>query len=316
MGVIVGALLLPFELLFGTVVRLRSWGYGLAILPVNEPPIPVISVGNLAVGGTGKTPFAGWLVSRLLEMGHRPALVTRGYGSDEVRLHRVWNPTAMVIVDRQRFRGVALAAERGADVVVLDDGFQHRAIGRHLDIVLIAAEHGTRRALLPRGRLREGVRSLERADAVVITRKVASRTEADRVAEEVVVERARLHVAFEASAWTDLGGSICVPPSGGEFLAVTSVAEPEAFREMVRRQTQGVVSELAFADHHDFRPADVRRIVEEAKGRPVVITEKDAVKLRDFSSALPATYVLSLRLAWESGLDHVMDLIEGVLEDR
>jgi tetraacyldisaccharide 4'-kinase len=316
LGVIVGVLLLPLEVFYRGAVALRNRAYGSGILPTNDPPIPVISVGNLAVGGTGKTPFAGWLVARLGEMGRRPALITRGYGSDEVQLHRTWNPNAILVVDPQRFRGVALAAERGADVAILDDAFQHRAIQRHVDIVLIAAEHGTRRALLPRGRLREGVGSLARADVVVVTRKVASRAEANRIAEEAELKGVCGHVVFEIAEWTDLEGVPLSPPQGEDLLAVTSVAEPESFRQMAAVQTSGAVEDLAFPDHHDFREIDVRRIIKEANGRSIVITQKDAVKLKEFSSTLPRTYVLRLRLVWESGLDHVMALIEGVLESR
>ena len=316
LGGIVRAVLFPVELLYRGVIGLRNRGYDLGVLPTTEPPIPVISVGNLAVGGTGKTPFSGWLVSRLAEMGRRPALVARGYGSDEVRLHRAWNPDAVVVVDPQRLRGVALAAERGADVAVLDDAFQHRAIGRHVDIVLVAAEHGARRALLPRGRLRETIRSLARADAVVVTRKTASRAEADRIGGHIehVVPGVLAQISFEAAAWTDLEGSVVSPPHGEDFLAVTSVAEPEPFQEMVRDQTSSAVESLAFRDHHVFRQADVQRIVREARGRAIVTTEKDAVKLKDFSKMLPPTYVLRLRVAWESGYDDVMALIEDALE--
>jgi len=313
-GVIVGVVLLPLELLYRGVVALRNRGYELGILPVSEPAIPVISVGNVAVGGTGKTPFAGWVVSRLEKMGYRPALVTRGYGSDEVQLHRSWNPGAIDVVDPQRFRGVALAAERDADVAVLDDAFQHRAITRHVDIVLVAAEHGSRRALLPRGRLRESIRSLTRADVVVVTRKVASRAQAERVATQIGVQGVCAHVVFEAEEWTDLEGSLVPPPRGEDLLAVTSVAEPESFRAMVRDHTSSGVQSLAFRDHHEFRESDIRRIVKEANGRVIVITEKDAMKLRKFSEMLPKTYVSRLRMTWESGLDDVMALIENVLE--
>ena len=316
LGGIVSAVLFPVELLYRGVIGIRNRGYDLGVLPTTEPPIPVISVGNLAVGGTGKTPFSGWLVSRLAEMGRRPALVARGYGSDEVRLHRAWNPDAVVVVDPQRLRGVALAAERGADVAVLDDAFQHRAIGRHVDIVLVAAEHGARRALLPRGRLRETIRSLARADAVVVTRKTATRAEADPIGGHIehVVPGVLAQISFEAAAWTDLEGSVVSPPHGEDLLAVTSVAEPEPFQEMVRDQTSSAIESLAFRDHHVFRQTDVRRIVREARGRAIVTTEKDAVKLKDFSKMLPPTYVLRLRVTWESGYDDVMALIEDALE--
>ena len=201
-------------------------------------------------------------------------------------------------------------------MAVLDDAFQHRAIGRQVDIVLVAAEHGTRRALLPRGRLRETFRSLARAQAVVVTRKTASRAEADRIGGyiEAAVPVVLAQISFEAAAWTDLDGSVVSPPVGEGLVAVTSVAEPERFQEMVRDQMSSAVESFAFRDHHVFRQADVRRIVKEAGGRSIVTTEKDAVKLKDFSEMLPSTYVLRLRMVWESGHDDLMALIEDALE--
>ncbi len=314
-GRVASAVLFPLELIYRGVVGGRNRGYDVGVLPTREPPIPVISVGNVAVGGTGKTPFSGWLVSRLEEMGRRPALVTRGYGSDEVLLHRAWNPQAVVIADVQRLRGVCRARERGADVAVLDDGFQHRAIGRRLDIVLVASEHGSRQALLPRGRLRETFRALRRADAVVVTRKTASRREAARIGGEVraVASGVLAQVGFEVASWTDFDGTSVSAPGRGDLLAVAGVADPEPFTEMVRQRTTNRVTSLAFRDHHVFRRADVARIAEHAGGRSIVTTEKDAVKLREFAELLPETYVLRLRVAWESGHDDVMALVRDAL---
>ena len=317
-GGVASAALAPLELTYRGAVNARNWGYDAGVLPAEEACIPVISIGNVAVGGTGKTPFSGWLVAHLKEMGRRPALVTRGYGSDEVLLHKAWEPEAVVIVDARRRRGVSQARERGADVAVLDDAFQHRALRRQADIVLVAAEHGSRQALLPRGRLRETFRALRRADAVVVTRKTASRQEADRIGEAVrsVAPGVVAQVRFKAASWVDLEGRALSGPGKGDLLAVAGVAEPGLFTEMVRESTAGCVTSLGFADHHRFRSADIERIAEHAGGRSIVPTEKDAVKLRDFAEMLPATYVLRLALAWDRGYDEVTALIASVLENR
>ena len=314
LGMVVGAALLPLEWIYSGVVGLRSRAYDLGVLTSVASPIPVISVGNVAVGGTGKTPFAGWLVTRLIEMGRRPALVIRGYGSDEVLLHRQWNPDAVLVVEAQRAKGIALAAERGADVAVLDDGFQHRSAKRDVDIVLVAAEHAQRRALLPRGHLRESMRSLERADVIVMTRKVADAAEAQAIAEQLSGGAVRAQVLFEAVEWVDLEGALVSPPVGQSLLAVTSVADPTPFCKSVRTQTSGDTELMAFPDHHDFSEDDVARILRVANGRAVATTEKDAVKLKAFSETLPTTFILRLRLVWESGLGPVMGLIGRALE--
>ena len=314
-------LFVPAEALYRRAVILRNHCYDLGFLPETESGIPIISVGNLTVGGTGKTPVASWLIDRLTTMGHRPALVTRGYGSDEVLLYELRNPGVPVVVQKSKLKGVAQAMREGAKVAVLDDGFQHRAAKRNVDIVLLAAEQGAEGPLLPRGRFREPLSALSRADAIVITRKVATQDEActlGRLAMGKAPNAAMGQIHLREDVWTELKGE---PPAdaygglpAGDLLAVSSIAEPDGFHEMVRSKAGGVVECMAFPDHHPFSSHDVRRIVERAGARPVVTTEKDAVKLRTFSQELPRTYVLRLQVAWDFGQDAVMELIGRALD--
>ena len=314
------ALFLPAEALYRWGVFLRNRCYDLGIFSESESGIPIISVGNLTVGGTGKTPVASWFITRLTTMGHRPALVTRGYGTDEVLLHGLWNPGAPVVVQKSKIQGVTEAARKGATVAVLDDGFQHRAVKREVDIVLLAAEQGTEASFLPRGRLREPLSALSRADAIVITRKVATQGEGcamGRLARGWAPEAVLGQIHLEEDVWTELAGDpaeVHAGPPRGDLLAVCSIAEPDGFHEVVRSRANGVVECMAFPDHHPFSDRDVRRIVERAGGRPVVITEKDAVKLRTFSKEMPKMYVLRLRVAWDFGQDAVMGLIRRALD--
>jgi tetraacyldisaccharide 4'-kinase len=337
LGRVTLSMLRPVEALFLWTVALRNRGYDLGIFAESNSRIPIISVGNLAVGGTGKTPVASWLVAHLSAMGRRPALVTRGYGSDEVLFHRSRNPGVPVVVHKSKLEAVEQARKVGADVAVLDDGFQHRAASRNVDIVLLAAEQGAEGPLLPRGRFREPLSALSRADAIVITRKVATWEEACAVGRSVMSHGpqavlGQIHLAEHG--WTDLedyiltgsedGASIelggtppLVPPLGrprGDFLAVSSVAEPDGFHRLVRSGADGAVECMAFPDHHPFDSDDIRRIVERAAGRAVVTTEKDAVKLGKFSQQLPKTYVLHLQVAWDFGQDAVMELIMRALD--
>ena len=321
LGRLMIGLLLFAEALYRGAVLLRNRCFDLGILRESKSGIPVISVGNLAVGGTGKTPVSSWLIARLTEMGHRPALVTRGYGSDEVLLYEVHNPGVAVVVQKSKVEGVAQAAREGATVAVLDDGFQHRAATRDVDIVLLAAEHGVAGPLLPRGRFREPVSALSRADAIVVTRKVATQDAAyavGRLAASWAPKAVLGQIHLEEDLWAELeseptAGAPAGPPAG-DLLAVSSIAEPDGFHEMVRSKASGVVECMAFPDHHPFSDKDVRRIVERASGRPVVTTEKDAVKLRTFSQEMPGTYVLRLRVAWDFGQDAVMELIRRALD--
>ena len=134
------ALLLPASALFGAVVRVRNALYDRRVLPVRTPRIPALSVGNLTVGGTGKTPVSSWLAVQLEARGAHPAIVMRGYGDDEPLVHARLAPTIPVIVNANRFEAIERAAAQGADVAVLDDAFQHRAVARAADVVLISAD--------------------------------------------------------------------------------------------------------------------------------------------------------------------------------
>jgi len=275
--------------------------------------IRVVSVGNLAVGGTGKTPVARWLVALLRARGALPAVVARGYGRDELLLHRRWHPDVPVVADADRVRGVATAQARGADVAVLDDGFQHRRLARDLDVVLLAAEDPLGGPLLPRGPFREPLRALRRADALVVTRRTAS---AEAAVERVDALRARfpqarvVRVALRPGGWATLEGAQADAPQG-DVLVATAVARPEAVRAMVSAaRGGGGVPELApFPDHHDFTAADVRAIRRQAGSRTVVVTEKDAVKLEAHAELLGPSRVLTLELDWEEGDEPLRDLL-------
>lgn len=267
------------------------------------PGLGVVSVGNLAVGGTGKTPVAAWAARALAGAGARVALVSRGYGRDELLLHRRWNPAVPVIADPDRLAAAAAARAQGADVVVLDDGFQHRRLARDVDVVLLAAEDSFPARVLPRGPFREPAASLARADAVVITRRTATSDDAEAVADRVRARFPRMavgRVALGPAGWRDFAGASGPPPEG-PTLSVAAVARPELFAAQVEAET-GARSELmAFPDHHEFGPADVKAMRARARGRTVVVTEKDAVKLEPQRSALEPVRVFTEALRWESG---------------
>lgn len=299
----VRVLLLPLEGLFRVAVALRGRAFDRGWRPAQAAPIPVVSVGNLTVGGTGKTPVAARIVRELLQMGARPAVVARGYGQDELELHRRWNPIVDVLEARRRLDGVSQAANGGADVAVLDDGFQHRALARDLDVVVIAAEQPFPGALLPRGPYREPPSALARADLAVVTRKTATPARAEAVRHRVENVRPNLPVAravLEAGAWQRLDG-VSAPPPEGDLLAVASIAAPETFEGLVRQATGQAPELLTFRDHHVYREADARAIRARAGARTVVTTEKDAVKLEAFVEELGDVRVLTLDLRFESG---------------
>src|SRR5262245_13262679 len=169
------ALLAPASVLYGGVTGIRNSLYDRGTFASVTSSIPVVSIGNLAVGGAGKTPLSAWVASELASRGAHPAIVMRGYGDDEPRVHALLNPDVPVVVNADRVAAVQVAAARGADVAVLDDAFQHRRIARIEDIVLVSADGWTGSVrLLPSGPWRESPRALKRASFVIVTRKAAS----------------------------------------------------------------------------------------------------------------------------------------------
>jgi len=310
--------LLPAEAAYRMAVALRNRLYEVGVLRTERPPIPVVSVGNVVVGGTGKTPVAAWLVGSLERSGAAPALVARGYGEDELELHRAWNPDAPVEADPDRVAAVARATARGARAAVLDDGFQHRRLGRSLDLVVVAAEQRPEVRCLPRGPYREGLRALARADAVVVTRRSATAEEVEawlrriRAAGAPGVPVARVDLVPDG--WATLGGGPAEAPEG-EVLAVTAIGRPEAFAALLGAELGREPELLAFPDHHAYDAADVERIVRAAGPRTVVTTEKDAVKLRAFERTLPPARVLPLRVVEGEGCDALHALVHEVVAE-
>lgn len=307
-GWLLDHLLWPAEIAYRGVVHVRNSGYDRRILSQATPPIPVISIGNIGVGGAGKTPFAAWTATRMRAWGRRPAVVLRGYGTDEILVHQELNPEVPVFAARRRQSGVAAAAKAGCDTAILDDAFQHRSLARGLDIVLIGAESWTPPfRLLPRGPWREDRVSLRRADIVIITRKTASAAASRSIARELAriaprslfaicrLEPTRLEPLFLVS-----GGAPLSWLQGRSILAVASLADPGPFVEQLKRGG-AQVELLAYPDHHSFDGSDVAKILAVARDRALVMTRKEAVKLRSLLPAAHPAMVLDQRVEVEWG---------------
>lgn len=278
----------PISALFSAGVSLRNLLYDRGLLVVVESPLPTLSVGNLSVGGTGKTPVAAFFAAELRRRGRRPAIVLRGYGGDEEQVHALLNPGTPVIVSPDRVAGVKRAAALGADVVVLDDAFQHRRAGRVVDIVLVSADRWAEDdRLLPAGPLREPLRSIRRASLALVTVKSAApervagvRRALQRIAPALPVATAHLRPCeLVCVADRDLRLPIA-KLAGQRILAVAAIADPAAFVAQLRELGATVDSAL-FGDHHAFTPKEVRRLVGRAAAVELAVcTLKDAVKLR------------------------------------
>lgn len=310
-GRLLRLLLRPAEMAYRTALAVRDAAYRLGFRTAREAPIPVLSVGNVSVGGTGKTPFAAWLAERLAEEGVTPAIVLRGYGDDESHLHARWNPDVPVHVARRRLDAVTAAAAGGADVAILDDGFQHRELARDADVVLLAAEDPLPPRLLPLGPYREPLEALRRAHLVVVTRRTASEGQAlaleDRIRAAVPGTPRIGRIRLEPGGWRTVDGEVADEPAGA-VLAVAGVARPRSFGDVLEPILGERPDVMDFPDHHDFTAADVDAILAAAGDRTIVTTEKDAVKLVDYADRLPDARVLALRVTPE-GKARLLDVL-------
>ncbi|MFH1024469.1 MAG: tetraacyldisaccharide 4'-kinase [Planctomycetota bacterium] len=297
-------LLLPAVPFYAAAVAARNAAYRLGILKTRKAPLPVISVGNLTAGGTGKTPFVAWLARALAADGRRPSILSRGYrpletvppsnvtgpANDETLELAALLPDVPIFCDPDRLRSATRARKAGADVAILDDGFQHRRIARDLDIVLVSATEGFGNdRLLPAGALREPVRALARAHLILLTR--ADLTEASAL--PPLRERIRrinpVPLLEARHAPEDL-----MPLTGGDPLPAHGFAgrrthlccglgDPRAFRTTASRLGMVVASASLFPDHHTYRADDIAGVAAAARrsGATVILTTgKDAVKIR------------------------------------
>ncbi|HEX5868934.1 MAG TPA: tetraacyldisaccharide 4'-kinase [Longimicrobium sp.] len=321
-GAILRVALAPAEAAYGAITGARNGAYDRGWLRAERVPVPVISIGNITVGGAGKTPFAAWIARRLREWGRRPAIALRGYGEDEILLHRELNPDVPVFRGKRRVEAAREAVAAGCDAVVLDDAFQHRALARDLDVVLLPVESWTPRPrLVPRGPWREGPHALGRADVIVLTRKSA---DAARAA-EVEAEVARMHprkpiirCALLPSRLVPLHGGDALEIgalAGRKVLAVAALAVPEPFIEHLF-EAGAEVDASTYPDHHPFDQDDAENLVEWAGGRMMVMTHKDAVKLRPLLPASARAYVLEQAVTIESGADALDAALRRALRER
>jgi tetraacyldisaccharide 4'-kinase len=293
---------------------------------------PVISIGNLAMGGRGKTPLVALVARMLLAHGERPAILSRGYhrrrvddgvvvvsdgravladldhSGDEPLMLAEQLPGVRVLVSDSRTLAGALAERAlGATVHILDDGFQHRALARDVDIVLVAPEDLTGRRL-PFGRLREGPSALARADAVVLDGPESAG--AGNLPGGPASFRLRRALGVPVS----LDGSTRAWDRGQPVVAVAGLAHPERFQALLEADGWHVTRLLPFRDHQPYTPADVAgmaRAVRDSGAVGVVTTAKDAVRLRPAGPSAVPVAVVPLEVAVDPA-----DAFQGWLLDR
>ncbi len=300
---------------------MRGWMYDSGLFPAETFSVPVVSVGNLSVGGTGKTPVAAWLARTLSQKGLRPGIVLRGYGGDEAYVHERLNPHVPVIVEADRPRGIREAIAHGAGVVILDDAFQHRRAARDVDILLVDADSwsGAPR-LLPAGPWREPLKSARRASLIIITRKTADRETVDAARRAVAaaapnVPIASVHLVPGELRSTSTGQALPLHAvQGADLTAIAAIARPESFFRQLT-ELGAVVRPHSFADHHAYTRSEARHLAAQASSSDfVVCTLKDAVKLESIWPAEAGSlWYVSQRLKIEDGQRHIDQMLDNLL---
>ena len=293
---VVTALLIPCSVLYWCGIFLRRLFYRRGFFKTSRLPVKVISVGNITLGGTGKTPFVEMLVRMLQEEGLKPAVLTRGYGGDEAPLLKRHLPDVPVLSGVHRVENARQELKKnGIDVFVIDDGFQYWAITPDVNIVLINSISPFGRGfLLPAGSLREPLSSLKRADVVALTRADAGRADISRITEKIrksntyasVLECAHRPLFFRELL---TGESVELSSLEGEKAVVMSgIACPLGFEESLKGLGIELTEIFRYPDHYHYLTRDLREIVEAAgaaEAKIIITTEKDAVRMESFLKA-------------------------------
>ncbi|CAH0524094.1 Tetraacyldisaccharide 4'-kinase [Allocatenococcus thiocycli] len=280
-------LLWPLSLLFGAISQSKRKQYQQGSKQAYQAPVPVVVVGNITAGGNGKTPVVVWLVEQLQQLGYKPGVVSRGYGAkaphyplvldvdtpakhcgDEPKL--IYNRTgAPVAVDPVRANAVKALLATGVDIVITDDGLQHYALARDIELVIV---DGNRRFgnenLIPLGPLRESVERLKEVDFVITNGGQAKQSE---IAMSLAPEKAinlKTKQQVEVSALNDL-------------VAFAGIGHPPRFFHTLDMLNADVKVTKGFADHQDFDQQELETLAQQ--GSNVIMTEKDAVKCREYA---------------------------------
>lgn len=319
-------LLAPFGLAYSIIQKLRAILYRIGILKAHRLPRPVISIGNITVGGTGKTPVTAYIARHLLEQGYKVAVLSRGYGGslegrtvvvsdgitvmlgpqecgDEPYLLASTVPGLMVVIGTDRYDAGQLAMQQLVpDIFLLDDGFQHLRLYRDLNILLLDSLRPFGNGwTLPSGLLREPAEAARRADLVILTRCPEGATVAPRVSGKPAF--AASHRLVDA---LPLRGGDPLPLAelqGPGFLAFAGIAQPDFFFAALRDRGINLVQTLPFPDHADYDQISldtIRAALQNSGAEYAITTEKDGVKLKQLPVEVAAvTYVARLDIVIE-----------------
>ena len=328
-----------FALIVKGVMRFFSWFYALAIgivdwayrsglRRIHKVGAPVVSVGNITLGGTGKTPFTIFLARYLSEKGEKPAVLIRGYGDDERKMLRDELPDVPVFIGQDRVKSAMSALTDKRNVIILDDGFQHRRIDRDLNIVMLDSESLLEEGLLfPRGTLREPLASLERSDILVLSKidkvddegKSKILRKLKDIAPDKLVVTARHRIAY----LNDVTGAVYSVESlaGQNVCLVSGIADPDYFAGCVKELGAVIASRYDYVDHYDYRQRDIDRITADVwskKLERVITTKKDYVKMQrlDLSRLEEKLFIMDMEMDIVEGKEDLIGRLNSVVSSK
>jgi tetraacyldisaccharide 4'-kinase len=317
---------------YSWVVRLRNRLYDCGWKRIVRAQVPVVSIGNLTLGGTGKTPCVEYVARYFLEHSRRVVVLSRGYGNsgdsnDEALVLQENLPDVPHLQGPDRVTLAATAEKRSAEVLVLDDGFQHRRLARDLDLLLLdATDSWGLKHLFPRGWLREPLTGLRRASMVILTR--CNQVDADergRLREIVARFAPQLQIIETSHRPVELvnGDRLTVDLdrlAGSPVAAFCAIGNPEAFRQTLAGLGATVVAWRTFPDHHRYSGQDVYELQEWASGQPaqclMVTTQKDLVKIRRTHLDGKELWAVRVRFTVESGEQELHGMLDQVMSHK
>ncbi len=336
------AVSLPYRL----IINLRNWLYDYKIFREVKLPCPVISVGNITVGGTGKTPCVIWLAQMLQQHGFKPTVLSRGYGSknsqpvtivsdgnniissstiagDEPYLiARSLRGIPVITGPKRVLTGKTAIDKFGANVLICDDAFQHRQIFRDINILLLDSQVPFGNGhMLPRGSLREPLAALHRADAFILTRT----NEATKINTTIAKLAAAENISvFESShrPVDVIKGDYSVQLTLAELkdknvCAFAGIAQPDSFKKTIKAAGAQIISFDIFPDHHRYSPKELKNIrsnFSKSNADLLITTEKDGMRLQEFTEFLNDIYLLRVELAMVPNENSLKNFILGKLE--
>jgi len=336
-----GVLALPASLIYGTGIIIRNILYNNSILKRYSVDTPVISIGNISVGGTGKTPLVEFIAGKLSGHGCRTVIVSRGYkrkgkgvttvhdgrgflvspelAGDEPYLLAKRLSDTPVIVGKDRYQACLYAQNLfKPDVLILDDAFQHRRLKRNIDIVVIDSTNPWgNRSLLPGGPLREPLSSLKRADLVVLSR-INESENTERILKKIesITSAPVVLSGYKPESWVQLNNSVynLETLKDKPVLAFTATGNPDSFKKTLKDTSVHLKEFISFKDHHWFTKKDIDKITAKAKAQnaeALVTTEKDMVRLYEMKKISLPVYSLRIQVDIMNGINYFNTILEN-----